>query len=1353
MTENLFDTVRENGRQTGLADNGNHTDQLETAQAARPASDNENLRRAFHQAAGEQLAAMRPTLAITLGGTGLRAAIYLKAYLTQRFGLPLPRKLRLMNFDTARDPFSITLAEQTIHLEEGSEWHILSDVPVGSIIKNLDHHPAIRDRLGEVIHNLPARVLREGAKSNRPLGLLSLFWHFPTVIDELEKAIWHLVGRDNAVDGARSLQGINVFIVGGTGGGSGSPLLIEVAYLVRSLCDDLGIQSEFCHITGVGVLPQAYVGIHNPAIYPNAGAFLKELNHAMTRGNFHSRYPGNRTVTIREAPFDIFYVLDGVSERGQTWAGLEQVTAACAQAVFLQMVSQLGRSGDNAFDNLDSALAGQTDDGYGTFLGSIGQGYLAFPAPAVAELCARWYVTERIAGWLAASGQEAATSTQFQLAALAPAELAPVLLRDPDSGAEMHLEFRLPAGLLERRHQEVPSTASAYFRQFSHARLSEGLVGRLMANAASASRDAAAGWREWAHATLFAGSLPNALTGVRAARETLHALGEDGRVRLAQQDQLIERREAAVAGAEAALVAAAGSLLIGRDRRIRVALDAFTNAAQALLDARRQHGLIRGQLAVWGDVDAELEALDRLIDELSGRLAVIARHLDADTTEDMRRLSAGDATTISLADESYVCTLYRRFCSPDLAFMSLTAFDRPAASIRPIDLAALNTSDLTRALVVAVIDLFAPVARLTVDEVVDERAAEVSPRARRQQLFDRATPSWNIDRTRLPDGGNGLVRLEILGVPDSRHTSFSEEPMLVSTGDPHRITALVIVAGAPATALQQFDRYQTALARARCPAHPRPGQPAASVAIVSGDDRFSDDSPVIVDVLEAISRPRLRRELAEAGWALDRLDELGLLVLVDTAAGEPDVRAAVGCVRQAARVRLGIGVGVLLVALCPEPGGDVLDRLRPLLADPVFDRGAVVLGRVRLDGLRLESDAALTAAAGALVHTLVVTPLRDAPNNTLVTLPDDWEGAPSFTEVEGRGTDRRPALSMGIARWTWAATTTRAALAHHWVVAALDAWLAGGVDPPALVAQALGWLEQRDAAPEALAALITELLPAAAIPTWQAPQPWAVRSALDRLRSPQDAEVTGEAGETLAGRVTEWAALLWAECRDTLDRIPAGSLTRAATWVATLQAQSAALAERAATRQEREGATAIELAHQAAELDATLDSLLAGWPVGEPLAWLRFLWRPWRWPRLALTYAALPLECFYGTHPHRCLVSDAGVGRQPGQRLQQPELPGAAAMRREHHIAHEPCKRLILADGRRHRFDLVLDNKHLLRAPLDPVIGQPELRREGLPDAPRPAKHVVGQGQRGMPRPLAKRRRRHEAQGHVWGRG
>ncbi|KAA3655764.1 MAG: hypothetical protein DWQ04_33025 [Chloroflexi bacterium] len=73
-----------------------------------------------------------------------------------------------------------------------------------------------------------------------------------------------------------------------------------------------------------------------------------------------------------------------------------------------------------------------------------------------------------------------------------------------------------------------------------------------------------------------------------------------------------------------------------------------------------------------------------------------------------------------------------------------------------------------------------------------------------------AGASWNIDRTRLPDGGTNLVRLSVMGVPDANDTLFSGEN-LVSTHDPHRLVALTVVAGSPQSALQQYDLYRQAL--------------------------------------------------------------------------------------------------------------------------------------------------------------------------------------------------------------------------------------------------------------------------------------------------------------------------------------------------------------------------------------------------------------------------------------------------------------------------------------------------------------------------------------------------------------
>jgi hypothetical protein len=761
--------------------------------------------------------AIRPTLFIFLGGTGVRIATFLKALLIARFGYPLPPWIRLLVFDTTREPFAVRRGDRTIQLEEGSELFVLSDVPVGRVINNIDNLPGIRERLGSVIANLPARVMRDGTKSNRCLGALALLWHFRPVWEELRKAVWRLAGRD-VFGTADPLLGLNVVIGAGLGGGTGSGTFLDVAYMLRALCDDLGIQSEFCRFTGYGVLPQAYPGIPSHSLNPNTGAALKELDHAMVRGNFKSRYPNGRTVHLRESPFNQFFTLDGVNERGQTWAGLDDVAEAGAQAIFLQMTSALGRSGDNTFDNLDEALAGQTEGGHGTFLSSVGEAYLEFAAPDVAALCGRRLVRDVIrAVWLPAGPVvRAASEAEARRQSLRSDWLVPRLLRDPQTGGELHVDLRPPAWLLDKRHDEVAAAAANYLRQYGHGRVGEMLLAQTAANGETLARELCADWEAWTDAALFAPDrgAGDALAVLDATRAGLATQADGGRRRLGDLEQRIERATTAVGQTQTALERAADSLPFGRAGRVRAELERLFKAGQALFEAQLAHGLLRSQLAIWSEVDAELERLARLVSGLADRLAIIARRFDAVVADGMGRLAAGGVARLSLADEAYVESLYRRHAPDHLALLTLSAFHGDGAA-RPLDLAALDSAELGERLASAVAELFAPVSRLTVEQVIEERAAEMTPRARRRQLFQLATPSWSIDRTRLPEGGDDLVRLEILGVPNARQTCFTEEPLLVSTNDPHRIVALVIAAGAPVSALQQYDRYQAALERAK----------------------------------------------------------------------------------------------------------------------------------------------------------------------------------------------------------------------------------------------------------------------------------------------------------------------------------------------------------------------------------------------------------------------------------------------------------------------------------------------------------------------------------------------------------
>jgi hypothetical protein len=130
-------------------------------------------------------------------------------------------------------------------------------------------------------------------------------------------------------------------------------------------------------------------------------------------------------------------------------------------------------------------------------------------------------------------------------------------------------------------------------------------------------------------------------------------------------------------------------------------------------------------------------------------------------------------------------------------------------------MAQLETGQLSELLHKTLATPFAPIQVMDIETVITERSAEMTPRARRQQLFLLATPSWSVDRARLPEGGATLTRIEVMGVPNSAETLFAEEGTLVSTHDPHRLVALVVVAGAPQVALQQYDRYQQSLEQIR----------------------------------------------------------------------------------------------------------------------------------------------------------------------------------------------------------------------------------------------------------------------------------------------------------------------------------------------------------------------------------------------------------------------------------------------------------------------------------------------------------------------------------------------------------
>lgn len=174
------------------------------------------------------------------------------------------------------------------------------------------------------------KSVTDGAGTVRQMARLA-FWQHYTIIREKIEAQINALRNDSVATymrthhGIQLDEGITVYIVAGLGGGTGSGLWLDTAYLVQKVLKDMGI-AGVNHLVGYGILPQAFKDLTGANALANGYAVLKELNY------FSYRYaPTNQLATVygepawdadylrdninrvsfkRQAPFEFTYLLD-----------------------------------------------------------------------------------------------------------------------------------------------------------------------------------------------------------------------------------------------------------------------------------------------------------------------------------------------------------------------------------------------------------------------------------------------------------------------------------------------------------------------------------------------------------------------------------------------------------------------------------------------------------------------------------------------------------------------------------------------------------------------------------------------------------------------------------------------------------------------------------------------------------------------------------------------------------------------------------------------------------------------------------------------------------------------------------
>ncbi len=192
---------------------------------------------------------LRPTLYLGIGGTAGRVLRGVRRRLRDRFGEANVPVLKMLLLDTD--------GKNLYRMTQGDCHSALADdetMPL-SLRNAHDYTNDSRNILGWLsrrwLYNIPRSLQTEG---RRPLGRLALVDHGPEVVERLRGVLAELIDPESltaaeALGVPASDEAPRVFLIASTSGGTGGGMVLDVAYAVRQLLDELGAEeAQLCGI-------------------------------------------------------------------------------------------------------------------------------------------------------------------------------------------------------------------------------------------------------------------------------------------------------------------------------------------------------------------------------------------------------------------------------------------------------------------------------------------------------------------------------------------------------------------------------------------------------------------------------------------------------------------------------------------------------------------------------------------------------------------------------------------------------------------------------------------------------------------------------------------------------------------------------------------------------------------------------------------------------------------------------------------------------------------------------------------------------------------------------------------------
>ncbi|WP_017295719.1 tubulin-like doman-containing protein [Geminocystis herdmanii] len=293
-------------------------------------------------------AGITPSIVIGVGGTGAEVLSRLRRLVEDTYGsldkfpilgflwIDTDKHYRVSNSKVAGSEFKD--AEKCLAT--------LTDTELEIKLRNIEQYPYIQKWFpDELTEHFTFENLNRSPSAIRAYGRFAFFHNYAKIKDSFLGAIQRVNGHNRYIYDTFGIEVANelkVFITGSLCGGTGSGMLIDLAYCIRHWLQYFPVPDiNYNEIISILPMPNAFAGISvGSGLMANGYATLMELSYfSDDRTVFEEKYSKSNLDFIRseKSPFDFTYLVG--TKNGQTEFSLGQIRELIAQKLFLNTTS------------------------------------------------------------------------------------------------------------------------------------------------------------------------------------------------------------------------------------------------------------------------------------------------------------------------------------------------------------------------------------------------------------------------------------------------------------------------------------------------------------------------------------------------------------------------------------------------------------------------------------------------------------------------------------------------------------------------------------------------------------------------------------------------------------------------------------------------------------------------------------------------------------------------------------------------------------------------------------------------------------------------------------------------------